>query len=179
MKALGRSTRSKTALFAKKHVSAPKVLTASTSPIKSTPSETVLSQNADWPAISLRLRLARGTQAQIPIAVAREIRRRMGLTPTDGQIQMTSRLDGSKHSINPASARGSVNTYKFEATATKKEPILRIFPVEKELFFEFLDSNDALGKKIFDLLNAGFATDPPVTFSTTADPSTSTWYRFD
>ncbi len=94
MRALSRSARNKTALFAAKHVAVPKPKNSTSDPVKPPPPGTILSPNADWPAISLRLRLARGTQAQIPLAVAREIRRRMGLTPTDGPIEMTSRLDG-------------------------------------------------------------------------------------
>jgi hypothetical protein len=103
----------------------------------------------------------------------------MGLVPADGPIPMTSRSDGTKHDINPARARGQVNTYKFEANQAKAEPLLRIYPVENELFFEFLDSNDNLGKKLFKLLEDGFKADPPLTFSTTSNKDVATWYRFD
>lgn len=179
LKSRARSARKKTALFAFKSVSAPPIVKTKSQPIKAQVSEPSISVNSDWPAISLRLRLARGTQAQIPIAVAREIRRRMGLTPIDGSIPMTSRADGSQHFINPARARGQVNTYKFEAGQVKAEPLLRIYPVENELFFEFLDSNDNLGKKVFKLLEDGFNADPPLTFSTTSNKDVATWYRFD
>ena len=103
----------------------------------------------------------------------------MGLAPLDGPIQIRSRVDGSVHGVNPAMARGVINTYKFEAEMVKNEPLLRIYPVGKQLFFEILDSGDPLGKPVMQLLEDGFKADPPVTFTTSADRDTATWYRFE
>jgi len=53
-------------------------------------------------------------------------------------------------------ARGVINTYKFEASLVENEPLLRIYPVGKDLFFEILDSGDPLGKPVMRLLEEGF-----------------------
>jgi HKD family nuclease len=179
-RARARSQRKQTALFAAVSVRPPKRSTSATSvvqPVATDPGP--LTVREDWHAVYLRLRLARGTQAQIPIKVVREIRRRMGLTPLDGALTIKSRADGSSHGINPAKARGGINTYKFEASIVKNEPLLRIYPVGQELFFEILDSADSLGKPVMQLLQHGFKTDPPQTFATGGKQATATWYRFE
>jgi hypothetical protein len=81
--------------------------------------------------------------------------------------------------VNPAKARGGINTYKFEAAIVKNEPLLRIYPVGQELFFEILDSGDPLGKPVMKLLEDGFKSDPPQTFMTGRKSETATWYRFE
>jgi HKD family nuclease len=179
-RARSRSKRTRTALFASASVRPPKVRALAKAVIHTDAIEpSALPLREDWHAVYLRLRLARGTQAQIPIRVVREIRRRMGLTPLDGPIVVKSRADGSSHGINPATARGSINTYKFEAELVKNEPLLRIYPVGSELFFEILDSGDPLGKPVMRLLEDGFKTDPPQTFTTGAKQEIATWYRFE
>jgi HKD family nuclease len=133
----------------------------------------------DWHAVYLRVRLARGTQAQIPIWVVREIRRRMGLTPQDGTVTVRSRVTGENRGINPAYARGSLNTYKIEAREARGEPLLVIEPVGNTLFYEFLDATRPVGSEALRLLNEGFETDPPQTLQTAKDREHSTWVRFE
>lgn len=134
----------------------------------------------DWPAVYLRLRLARGTQSQIPIQVVKELRRRIGLDPEErGPLTLVNRHDGTVQSIRPAGQGKQANTYKFEAREVEGEPLLRIYPVGDQLFYEFFDSGDALGRKVMQLLLEGFEADPPTTFQTVADRAIATWFRFD
>ena len=68
------------------------------------------------------------------------------------------------------------STRDFKPVA--QEPLLGIFPIGSELFFEFLDSAHPIGKPVLKFLQDGFNTDPPETRQTTADRATATWYRF-
>lgn len=133
----------------------------------------------DWHAVYLRVRLARGTQAQIPVSVVREIRRRLGLSPQDGAITVRSRATGEDRGINPAMARGKINTYKFEAREALGEPLLLIEPVGERLFYEFLNADHPVGAEAMRLLVAGFDIDPPRTQQTHVDREHATWFRFE
>lgn len=131
-----------------------------------------------WQAAYLRVRLARGTQAQIPIRVAREIYLRMGADPEQALVA-TERTSGEERAISPARARGAINTYKFEAGEANGEPILAFSPVGDKLFYEFLDSEDPVGSEVMKLLEEGFEMDPPRTRSSVEDREHATWFRFE
>ena len=167
-------------LFASKSVAAPHIAKHAGDVVKAPAYQLPeLPVDADWHSVYLRLRQARGTQSQIPVTVVREIRRRFGMTPADGPVDLRSRDDGNIHKVSPARARGNVNTYKFEGTAVEKEPLLHIYPVGNELFFEFLDSAKPMGAKVFKLLSDGLKTTPPATLYSGNDPARATWYRFE
>ncbi|HSV01821.1 MAG TPA: phospholipase D-like domain-containing protein [Phenylobacterium sp.] len=136
----------------------------------------------DWQRLYLRLRLARGTQGQIPKAVVKEMRRRMGQEDDEGVLILKDR-NGAERRISPTHPEdyeGAVNTYKFEAVAVHGEPILHIYPVGDDLIYEFLDSDtDPLGHDILEHLQAGFEDDPPTTLKTNGPVERTTWFRFD
>lgn len=178
-----RAARNQTALFGSKHVRPPRIQ-AVAGPVPTQDLEPIgLAVSDQWQVLYLRLRLARGRQAQIPIPVVREMRRRIGLVPEDGPVELRSRTDGAIHSIRPARpqrAGGNVNTYKFEAVLVAGDTLLRIYLVGRELFYEFLGGADILGAPVLAHLREGFETDPPSTTSTRpADLDSGTWYRFD
>jgi HKD family nuclease len=133
----------------------------------------------DWQRLTLRLRTSRGgTQGQIPIVVVREMRRRAGQVDIDGVLSLKAR-DGTEKRISPAGPH-AVNTYKVEAMATEGEPILHVYTVGTDLFYELLDSGKGgVGSDLYNQLVAGLATDPPHTFITRPPEDTATWWRYD
>ena len=178
-----RAARRKTALFGSKNVRAPKVQPRA-GPVPTQDLEPLgLPVSDGWQVLYLRVRLARGQQAQIPIPVVREMRRRIGLGYSDGTVDLLSRADGTPHTISPTRAErggGKVNTYKFEAVQVEGDTLLRIYLVGKQLYYEFLGGADPLGAPVLALLQEGFESDPPHTTSTRpADLESGTWYRFD
>lgn len=134
----------------------------------------------DWSTVYLRLRLARGTQAQIPIRVVREVRRRLGLTDIDGALEVTLRSGGGKQKISPtySGSPDHPNTYKFEALETAGHPLLRMDIVGGQVIVEKLDSDDPAGRIIDKFLVDGLTLDPPATIATTRDLDHATLYRF-
>ena len=132
----------------------------------------------DWQRLTLRLRTSRGTQGQIPIQVVREMRRRVGQPIAASALILKSR-DGSEKKISPA-GKGKENTYKIEAFNSVGEPILVIFPVGQDLFYELLDSGiGGFGAELYAQLLSGLSDDPPKTAVTRSPSETATWWRFD
>lgn len=177
-----RSARTRNALFGSRPVRAP-ARPVAPGPVPTQNLEPIgLAVAPDWQVLYLRVRTARGHQAQVPIPVVREIRRRIGAGALDGPVDLKSRQDGTVHQIRPAGAAkagNNVNTYKFEAVPVDGDTLLRIYLVGNELFYEFLGGDDPLGTPVLAHLREGFETDPPRTHSTRPDPENSTWYRFD
>lgn len=178
-RARSRLERVRDPLFGSERRVAPRPAVLAAAPVHFGATAPLLAVRPDWHAVYLRVRLARGTQAQIPLGVVREIRRRMGLAPQDGAITVRSRLTGEDRGINPAYARGSINTYKFEAREARGEPLLVIEPVGNMLFYEFLDATRPVGAQALRLLLEGFDTDPRRTEQTGADREHATWFRFE
>lgn len=179
-RARSRLQRTRSPLFGYERRNAPKVAVPKTAPVQ--PEELAgpeLPVRPDWHAVYLRVRLARGTQAQIPVGVIREIRRRMGMVPMDGPLTVRSRITGEDRGINPAYARGKLNTYKIEAREARGEPLLVIEPVGRRLFYQFLNASTPVGREAMQLLEDGFNTDPPQTHSTKKVVANATWFRFE
>lgn len=135
----------------------------------------------EWRRVFLRLRLARGTQAQIPAAVVRAIRAKLGFAEPDGPLEVTvAGVGGGKQKISPAYTGGSTipNTYKFEAFQPAGNPLLRIDVVGQAVTVEKLDSSDPAGKIVEDFILEGRDRDPPLTFSRRKGDNATLW-RFD
>jgi len=135
----------------------------------------------EWRRVFLRLRLSRGTQAQIPAAVVRAIRAKLGYTELDGPLEVTvAGGGGGKQKISPTYTGGNPvpNTYKFEAFRPAGNPLLRIDVVGQEVTVEKLDSNDPAGEIVEDFILEGRDRDPPLTFSRRAGENATLW-RFD
>lgn len=172
-------TRVRKALFGSEKRAAPKRAMPADAPVPAKDIDPVgVALRPGWQAAYLRVRLARGTQAQIPIRVAREIYLRMGADP-DQPLIATERTSGEERAISPARARGTINTYKFEAAEANGEPLLAFSAVGDKLFYEFLDSADPVGSEVMRLLEAGFDMDPPRTHSSVEDREHATWFRFE
>lgn len=137
-----------------------------------------------WRSVYLRLRLSRGTQAQIPARVVRELKRRVGEEIGEGElVRMTSAQTGAERSIRPVGGQDgdTYNTRKFEAREAARfaEPLMRIFLIDREYYFEFVDGGTPGGQAVLAQMRAGFAADPPTTFTTSNDLDRATWFRFD
>lgn len=172
--------RVRDALFGRENRAAPRTPVPLDAPVQADNIDPAgIALRPDWHVVYLRVRLARGTQTQIPVGVVREIRRKMGLPDNDDPLVVYERTTGEERQINAAHARGAVNTYKFEASEADGEPLLVIEPVGEKLFFEFLDSADPVGAEIMTMLESGFDMDPPRSFQTSADRNRSTWFRFE
>lgn len=135
----------------------------------------------DWRRVFLRLRLARGTQGQIPATVVRAIRARLGLADRDGPLDVAIAGTTGTQRISPAYTKRNEytpNTYKFEAFKPKGNALLRIELVGQQVIVEKLDSEDAAGKIIEQFILDGLETDPPATYRKRNDEHATLW-RFD
>ena len=167
----------KAPLFGSQSRSAPTPPPAPSVPLATPPAdEEAILAPPDWQRLTLRLRISRGTQGQIPIGVVREMRRRVGQPVTASTLNLKAR-DGTERKISPA---GAENTYKIEALDAVGEPILLVYPVGKDLFYELLDSGTSgVGAELYAQLLAGLSDDPPRTAITRNPAGTATWWRFD
>ncbi len=121
---------------------------------------------ADWKRVFVKLRLARGTQGQIPVAVARELRRRLGETDEDGPIPII--LNDAPRVISPTFAKRNpahANTYKIEALATEQEPVIKIELLGDQIRVEQFDTATPTGAAILKFIMEGLHTDPVQTVS--------------
>jgi HKD family nuclease len=136
---------------------------------------------ADWNRVFIRLRLARGTQAQIPATVVRALRARLGLTPQDGPLDVAIAGSQDRQMISPAYTKknkSGPNTYKFEAFAPTGNPLLRMEVVGQDVIVQKLDSGDAAGAIVEKFILDGLTTDPPQTFRRRHTENATLW-RFD
>lgn len=177
------ATKRKEPLFGRVGRRAPTVSTPAGAPLPPVPAAPVelppTTAGPDWQRLTLRLRTSRGgTQGQIPIDVVREMRRRAGQVKLDGVLSLKAR-DGTEKRISPAGPHG-VNTYKVEAMATEGAPILHIYIVGSDLFYELLDSgHGGVGAELYKQLQAGLDSDPPQTSITRQPLDQATWWRYD
>jgi HKD family nuclease len=125
---------------------------------------------SDWNRVFVKLRLARGTQGQIPLAVAREVRRRLGEIDVDGPFTVIDRHTRAERQISPTYPKrrpDAANTYKIEAMPAQGHAILKLELVGPHLLAEFFDSVQADGQAVFEFLMDGLRTDP----ISTVDPN--------
>lgn len=150
--------------------------------------------SADWNRVFIKLRLARGTQGQIPLPVAREIRRRLGETQVDGPFSVIDRRTRTVRQISPTFPKRKpdvANTYKVEAFDAKADAILKLEFVGNKVLAEIADSAHADGKAMYDFIIDGLLSDPIRTVSSGKIPeglskseietqsASMTLYRFD
>ena len=163
----GKSARSRsgsssntTSLFgfkAPKRIKVPKEVLPS--PIEPSPAQPV----ADWKRVFVKLRLARGTQGQLPVAVARELRRRLGETAVDGPIPIMLKGHSVQRVISPTYAKRNpsiANTYKIEALQSVGDPVIEVQLVGSQVIVEQYDTSTPEGAAILRYVLDGLHTDP-------------------
>ena len=122
--------------------------------------------SADWRRVFVKLRLARGTQGQLPLSVAREVRRMLGEEDLDGPFTVIDRHTRAERQISPTYPKRrpeAANTYKIEAMPAEGHAILKLELVGKRVLAEFFDSVQTDGRAVYDFLMDGLRTDPPLT----------------
>jgi HKD family nuclease len=124
----------------------------------------------------MRLRKAsvtnRPTQTQIPIRLFKT-----GFFGTGTQV--LSAHSNQRHSIHRASARGSINTLKFEIPEMRNfnDPVARFEQVGSDLVYETYDSSTPQGRQIMAALQTG-RSKGQTELSLPSQPAISTWWRF-
>lgn len=129
------------------------------SPIEPSPAQPV----ADWKRVFVKLRLARGTQGQLPVAVARELRRRLGETAVDGPIPIMLKGHSVQRVISPTYAKRNpsiANTYKIEALQSVGDPVIEVQLVGSQVIVEQYDTSTPEGTAILRYVLDGLHTDP-------------------
>lgn len=126
----------------------------------------------------IRVRKARGTQVQIPLAVLRE-------PFFAGVAEVVSVADGITRGIHPTHATraksSNPNTLKLEMPETKtmKDPVARFERTPTGIQYEVYDTSSGNGQSIMRKLRAGRTSSPPTTRLTVpSSPASSTWWRF-
>ncbi len=125
---------------------------------------------ADWNRVFVKLRLARVTQGQIPVPVAREVRRRLGEKGLDGPFTVIDRHTRAERQISPTYPKrrpNVANTYKIEAMPAQGHAILKLELVGRRVLAEFFDSAQADGQAVYEFLIDGLRSEPP----STVDPN--------
>ena len=119
--------------------------------------------------ILMRLRLARGTQAQIPFRVAH--------TFLAGVSEVRSSHTGVLHGLRIAKARGNNNTTKVEIPESRgfSDVFARFEKTPSGVVYEVYDSGTAKGKQIEHALRAGMKNGSTQTSVSTI--SKATWWR--
>lgn len=131
-------------------------------PIEPSPTE----PSADWKRVFVKLRLARGTQGQLPVPVAHELRRRLGETEMDGPIPII--LNNEERVISPTFAQRSpdhANTYKIEMRASDEDPVIKVELVGNRVLVEQFDTGTPAGQAHLRYILDGLHTDPVQTVS--------------
>jgi HKD family nuclease len=142
---------------APKRIKVPKELLPA--PIEPSPGQPV----ADWKRVFVKLRLARGTQGQLPVAVARELRRRLGETAVDGPIPIMLKGHSVQRVISPTYAKRNpsmANTYKIEALQSVGDPVIEVQLVGSQVIVEQYDTSTPEGAAILRYVLDGLHTDP-------------------
>jgi hypothetical protein len=132
----------------------------------------------EWSRVFIRLRLARGTQAQIPATVVRALRARLGLVPQDGPVDVAIAGTKERQKISPAYTKknkSGPNTYKFEAFRPTGSPLLQIDVVGQDVIVRKLDSEDAAGASIEKFILDGLHMNPPQTFRRRLTENATLW----
>lgn len=119
--------------------------------------------------VLMRLRMARGTQTQIPI--------RLTDTFFANALTLTNANTGAVHKIRLARAKGRPNTMKLEMpeTRTFAQPMARFARTQRGIEYEVYDLGTPSGNQIFAALDEGFATNQTQTTISTRE--SATWWR--
>lgn len=123
---------------------------------------------SDWKRVFVKLRLARGTQGQLPVPVARELRQRLGEKEMDGPIPIILKNNDVPRVISPTFAKRSpdhANTYKIEALASEGDPVIKVELIGDQVLVEQFDTATPAGKAILRFIMDGLHTDPVRTVS--------------
>ena len=122
----------------------------------------------DWKRVFVKLRLSRGTQGQLPVPVAHELRRRLGETEVDGPIPIILKNSDVPRVISPTFAKRSpdrANTYKIEALKSEEDPVIKVELIGNQVLVEQFDTATPAGKAILRFILDGLHTDPVQTVS--------------
>jgi HKD family nuclease len=184
-----RTARNKPALFGNKRFSAP--LVPGAIPVPRTPGKKAVATDAAAPAkttakavaqpiqtrtpstgdtVIMRLRVARGTQTQIPM--------RLTSTFFANDRAVTSNRSGEVHGINVAMARGNPNTMKLELpeTLNLRQPMARFERTPQGIVYDVYDLGTPSGNQIMAALEEGRRDN--TTQMTISNPQRATWWRF-
>lgn len=135
--------------------------------------------NATGQVLLMRVRTARGTQIQIPLAVMK--------TPFfNGVSQVRSVSTKTVWGIHPTHPKGAKagsnpNTLKMEMPETSgmADPVARFERTGTGIQYEVYDRSSAKGQTIMQALETGRTAVPPSTFLTVpSSQMSSTWWRF-
>lgn len=120
--------------------------------------------------VIMRLRVARGTQTQIPM--------RLTSTFFANDRSVTSGRTGEAHGINVAKARGAPNTMKLELPETLNltQPMARFERTPQGIVYEVYDLGTPGGNQIMAALEEGRRDNS--TQMTISDAERATWWRF-
>jgi hypothetical protein len=120
--------------------------------------------------VIMRLRIARGTQTQIPM--------RLTSTFFANDRTVTNSRTGDVHTINVALARGNPNTMKLELpeTLNLNQPMARFERTPQGIVYEVYDLGTPGGNQIMATLEDGRRDN--TTQMTISDPERATWWRF-
>jgi len=120
--------------------------------------------------VIMRLRVARGTQTQIPM--------RLTSTFFANDRAVTSSRTGEVHGINVAMARGTPNTMKLELPETLNlaQPMARFERTPQGIVYEVYDLGTPGGNQIMAALDDGRRDN--TTQMTISDAERATWWRF-
>lgn len=126
----------------------------------------------------MRVRKARGTQVQIPLAVLKD----PFFTGVNQVFSVAGAIIRRIHPTHAARAKGgNPNTLKLEMpeTSSMNDPIARFERTAIGVQYEVYDALSPQGRAIMQKLAAGRTTVPPTTHLTLpSNPSSSTWWRF-
>jgi len=109
------------------------------------------------------------------------MRRRANQTGDDDAL-ILKKIDGTERRISKSrkgAGGADANTYKIEALAQDEDPILHVYPVGNDLYYEIFSGLTGVGLGLLQHLEAGFDTDPPKSSFTRNPKATATWWRFD
>jgi hypothetical protein len=118
----------------------------------------------------MRLRMARGTQTQIPI--------RLTETFFANAQEVSSAQTGVTHGIRLATTHGRRNTMKLEMPETRDfdQPMARFEQTENGIVYEVYDIGSPQGNQIMAALTDGQSNNE--TQMSISDVETATWWRF-
>jgi HKD family nuclease len=144
------------------------VVAARPTPAKAVPPTTRTPAPGD--TVLMRLRIARGTQTQIPF--------RLTNTFFSRDREVRHKNTGVTHEIHEAKAKGNANTMKLELpeTRTMQQPMARFERVPAGIVYEVFDVGTPQGDQILSVLQEGLRND--TTKMTISNQEQATWWRF-
>ncbi|HWB33595.1 MAG TPA: phospholipase D family protein [Acidobacteriaceae bacterium] len=120
--------------------------------------------------VLMRLRIARGTQTQIPF--------RLTNTFFSRDREVRNKNTGMVHEIREARAKGNANTMKLELpeTRTMQQPVARFERTPTGIVYEVFDVGTPQGDQILGVLEEGLRNE--TTKMTISNQEQATWWRF-